>query len=406
MTELKMTNAALAAEAENILYKTYSRFPVAFERGEGVYLYDADGVRYLDFGAGIAVCALGYSNRRVKQVMTAQLDKLMHCSNLFYNEPAVRAGRRLLSCSGMERVFFTNSGTEAIEGALKISRRHAYNRGIRQPELIAMEGSFHGRSLGALAVTGKQRYREPFEPLMEPVHFARFNDLDSVKALINEHSSAIIVEPIQGEGGIFPAEPAFLQGLRELCDAHGLLLIFDEIQCGMGRSGHYFAWQHYGVCPDVLTVAKALGNGVPIGAFLARGEAAFALVPGDHGSTYGGNPFACAAAAAVLEVFEAEQLPQKAAELGGYLWEKLDALCEKYAIIRAHRGLGLMQGLEFVPEQPAADIVREALLSERLVLIGAEHNTIRFVPPLIIEKKHVDEMLEKLEAVLDRRIEH
>lgn len=393
-------NDRLVGEAEQVLYKTYNRFPVVFDYGKDVYLYDKGGNAYLDFGAGIAVCGLGYSNAHVKQAMQQQIDRLLHTSNLFYNEPAIEAGEKLLAAAQMDRVFFTNSGTEAVEGALKIARRYAYDKGIQDSEIIAMEGSFHGRSMGAVSVTGKKHYREPFEPLIGGVKFALYNDLDSVKAQVTEKTCAIILETIQGEGGIYPADVAFLQGIRALCDEKDILLILDEIQCGMGRSGHMFAWQGYGVKPDVMTVAKALGNGVPIGAFLACGKAASALVPGDHGSTYGGNPFVCATAAAVLDVFKEADIPRRAMETGAYLSEKLEALVEKYDIIAEHRGLGLIQGLEFAQDVKAGDIVKNALLEQKLVLITAEHNTIRFVPPLIIERKHVDDMVARLEAAI------
>lgn len=390
----------LIQEAEQVLYKTYNRFPVVFDHGEDVWLYDVNGQKYLDFGAGIAVCGLGYSDQHVRKAMHEQIDKLLHISNLFYNEAAIEAGEKLLAVSQMDRVFFTNSGTEAVEGALKIARRYAYDKGIRDSEIIAMNGSFHGRSMGAVSVTGKKHYREPFEPLIGGVKFADYNDLESVKAQITDKTCAIILETIQGEGGIYPAEEAFLKGVRELCNAHDILLILDEIQCGMGRSGFMFAWQEYGIKPDVMTVAKALGNGVPVGAFLACGKAAYAMVPGDHGSTYGGNPFVCAAASAVLDVFKERNITDHVKELAGYLSEKLEALTQKYDIIAAHRGKGLIQGLEFSASCSAAGIVRRALLEQHLILITAEHNTIRFVPPLIIERKHVDAMVERLEAVL------
>lgn len=393
-------NDRLIGEGEQVLYKTYNRFPVVFDHGEGVYLYDVGGNAYLDFGAGIAVCGLGYSNEHVQAAMQAQLGKLLHTSNLFYNEPAIEAGEKLLAAAQMDRVFFTNSGTEAVEGALKIARRYAYDKGIKESEIIAMEGSFHGRSMGAVSVTGKPHYREPFEPLIGGVRFARYNDLASVEALVNEKTCAIILETIQGEGGIYPATEDFLKGVRALCDTHDILLILDEIQCGMGRSGYMFAWQEYGVKPDVMTVAKALGNGVPIGAFLACGKAAHALVPGDHGSTYGGNPFVCAAASAVLDVFLETKLPEKVQKIGAYLSEKLETLAQKYDIIAEHRGKGLIQGLEFKAEVNVGALVKKALLEEHLILISAEHNTIRFVPPLVIEERHVDAMIEKLEAVI------
>ncbi len=386
-------------KAEQILYKTYNRFPVLFDHGKGVFLYDTEGKEYLDFGAGIAVCGLGYNDPEYTAALENQAGKLLHISNLFYNRPAIDAGEKLLAASQMDRVFFTNSGTEAIEGALKIAKRYAYNRdGHGGHEIIAMKHSFHGRSLGALSVTGNDHYQEPFAPLLPGIRFAEFNDLDSVKALINENTIAVIMETIQGEGGIYPATEEFLKGVRALCDEHDMLLILDEIQCGMGRSGEMFAWQGYGVKPDVMTVAKALGNGVPIGAFLASGRAATAMVPGDHGTTYGGNPLVCAAADKVLEIFETREIVAHVRQVGAYLWKKLDEFAEKHDCVTDHRGKGLIQGLEF--DRPVAPIVSKALLENQLVLISAGANIIRFVPPLVITEEDVDWMIEKLEKSL------
>ena len=409
MADEKMIN-----RAEQVLYKTYNRFPVVFDHGKGVTLWDSEGQEYLDFGAGIAVMGLGYADEEYTQAVKAQLDKLTHISNLFYNEPSITAGEKLLKVSGMDKVFFTNSGTEAVEGALKIAKRYHYNKlhetmgdgfdGCEEKEIdmtgeiIAMNHSFHGRSLGALSVTGNAHYQAPFAPLIPGIRFADFNDLDSVKSQITDKTCAIIMETIQGEGGIYPAEEAFLKGVRALCDEHDILLILDEIQCGMGRTGEMFAWQHYGVKPDVMTVAKALGNGVPIGAFLACGKAATAMVPGDHGTTYGGNPLVTAAAGAVLDIFEKRQITDHVKEVGAYLYEKLEELTKKYDIICGHRGRGLIQGLEFTV--PAGPIVSKALLEEKLVLISAGSHIIRFVPPLIIQKLDVDEMAARMEQVL------
>lgn len=386
-------------KAEQSFYKTYNRFPVIFDHGEGVTLYDSEGNAYLDFGAGIAVMGLGYNDPEYNEAVKRQVDQLLHTSNLFYNQPSIDAAEKLLKAAQMEKVFFTNSGTEAIEGALKIAKRYAFNRdGHGGHEMIAMKHSFHGRSLGALSVTGNDHYQEPFQPLLPGIRFAEFNDLESVKALVSENTCAIIMETIQGEGGIYPAAEEFLQGVRALCDEHDMLLILDEIQCGMGRTGSMFAWQGYGVKPDVMTVAKALGNGVPIGAFLADGKAATAMSPGDHGTTYGGNPLVCAAADKVLELFEARQIPEHVQKIGGYLWDQLEALAERHDCIKAHRGKGLMQGLEL--HVPVAPIVKQALLEQRLVLISAGTNIIRFVPPLIICEADVDRMIEKLEKCL------
>lgn len=414
MRGITMADEKMINRAEQVLYKTYNRFPVVFDHGKGVTLWDSEGQEYLDFGAGIAVMGLGYADEEYTQAVKAQLDKLTHISNLFYNEPSITAGEKLLKVSGMDKVFFTNSGTEAVEGALKIAKRYHYNKlhetmgdgfdGCEEKEIdmtgeiIAMNHSFHGRSLGALSVTGNAHYQAPFAPLIPGIRFADFNDLDSVKSQITDKTCAIIMETIQGEGGIYPAEEAFLKGVRALCDEHDILLILDEIQCGMGRTGEMFAWQHYGVKPDVMTVAKALGNGVPIGAFLACGKAATAMVPGDHGTTYGGNPLVTAAAGAVLDIFEKRQITDHVKEVGAYLYEKLEELTKKYDIICGHRGRGLIQGLEFTV--PAGPIVSKALLEEKLVLISAGSHIIRFVPPLIIQKLDVDEMAARMERVL------
>ena len=386
--------------AEHTLYKVYNRFPVVFDHGEGVKLYDTDGQEYLDFGAGIAVMGLGYSCDEVKNAVKEQVEKLPHISNLFYNEPAINAGEKLLAVSQMDKVFFTNSGTEAIEGALKIAKRYAYNKGMAPDyEIIAMKHSFHGRSLGALSVTGNDHYQEPFAPLIPNIKFAEFNNLDSVKALFSDKTCAVIMETIQGEGGIYPATEEFIKGVRALCDEHDALLMLDEIQCGMGRSGEMFAWQGYGVKPDVMTSAKALGNGVPIGVFLACGKAATAMVPGDHGTTYGGNPLVCAAANAVLDVFKKKDIVSHVKEVGAYLYEKLDELVAEYDCVIAHRGKGLIQGLEF--NSAVGPVVTNALLEQHLVLISAGANIIRFVPPLVIEQADVDEMVVRLKAAIE-----
>ncbi len=385
--------------AEESLLHTYNRFPLVLDHGEGVYLYDTDGKKYLDFAAGIAVEALGYSNEEYKDALKQQVDALMHTSNLYYNVPIMNAAKRVLRASEMDRVFFTNSGTEAIEGAIKAAKKYAYTRdGHAGHEIIAMEHSFHGRSLGALSVTGNHHYQEPFEPLMPGVRFAKFNDLESVKALINEKTCAILFETVQGEGGIYPATEEFMKGVRALCDEHDILLILDEIQCGMGRTGEMFAWQHYGVKPDIMTSAKALGCGVPVGAFLMTQRVADkSLAPGDHGTTYGGNPFVGAAVNKVLEIMERDKITEHVKEIAPYWEEQLDKLVASYDFLTARRGLGLMQGV--VCEKPVGQVASKAL-GEGLIVITAGSNVLRFVPPLIIEKEHVDEMIEKLNNVL------
>lgn len=394
-----MNKESYIKDAEESILHTYNRFPVVFDHGEGVYLYDIDGKEYLDFAAGIAVQAFGYHNEEYGEALKAQVDKLMHTSNLYYNEPIIRAAKRALKASRMDRVFFTNSGTEAIEGAIKAAKKYAFTRDSHAGhEIIAMNGSFHGRSIGALSVTGNAHYQEPFEPLMPGVHFAEYNDLDSVKALINEKTCAIILETVQGEGGIYPAKKDFLEGIRALCDEHDILLILDEIQCGMGRTGEMFAWQHYGVKPDIMTSAKALGCGVPVGAFfLTERVAQKSLAPGDHGTTYGGNPFVGAAVDKVLEMMEREDITGHVKEIAPCLEQKLDELVEKYDFLTARRGMGLMQGV--VCEKPVGQIAAKAL-DKGLVVITAGADVLRLVPPLVIGKEHVDEMAAKLDAVM------
>lgn len=382
--------------AEEAVLHTYNRYPLVLEKGEGVYLYDTDGKQYLDFAAGIAVQGLGYHYPGYDEALKEQIDRLMHTSNLFYNIPAMEAAEKLKKASGMSKVFFTNSGTEAIEGALKTARKYAWLKDKREDhEIIAMNHSFHGRSMGALSVTGNEAYQAPFRPLMGGVRFAEYNDLESVRAQITDRTCGIILETVQGEGGIYPATEAFLRGVGELCEKHDILLILDEIQCGMGRTGHMFAWQEYGVKPNVMTCAKALGCGVPVGAFVLDGKAAGdSLAPGDHGTTYGGNPFACAAVSTVLDLFEKNGIVEHVREVGAYLTERLEELVKKYDFIEERRGKGLIQGLA-LKGRPVGEIVVKSQ-EMGLLVITAGNNVLRLVPPLIIEKKHVDEMLEKL----------
>ena len=388
--------------AEESILHTYNRFPVMFDHGEGCYLYDTEGRKYLDFAAGIAVNALGYHYPGYDEALKAQIDKLTHISNLYYNEPMSEAGEKLIKASGLSKAFFTNSGTEAIEGALKAARKYAYTKYGKEAqkyEIIAMNHSFHGRSMGALSVTGTEHYREPFEPLIGGVKFADFNDLESVKAQITDKTCAIITEVVQGEGGIYPADKEFLEGLRAVCDEKDIILIFDEIQCGMGRTGTCFAWQSYNVKPDIMTCAKALGCGVPVGAFVLGEKAAeSSLVPGDHGTTYGGNPFVCAAVSKVFDIFEQDKILENVQELTPYLEKKLDELVDKYPVVAARRGKGFMQGL-VIEGATVGSIVTKALQSGLLV-ISAGSNVLRLVPPLVITKEHIDEMIEKLEKSL------
>lgn len=387
--------------AENAVLHTYNRFPVVFDHGEGVYLYDLEGKKYLDFGAGIAVFSLGYGNQEYNEALKNQIDKLLHTSNLYYNVPMTEAAEKLLKASGLSKVFFTNSGTEAIEGAIKAARKYAWLKdNSTDHEIIAMKHSFHGRSMGALSVTGNSHYQEPFKPLIGGIKFADFNDLDSVKAQITEKTCAIILETVQGEGGIYPAEKTFLEGIRKLCDEKDILLILDEIQCGMGRTGTMFAYEDYGIKPDIMTSAKALGCGVPVGAFVLNEKVAnSSLKPGDHGTTYGGNPFACAAVSKVFDLFEEQHILEHVQEITPYFEERLDGLVEKYDFFTQRRGKGLMQGL-VVEGRPVGEIVAKAP-ENGLVVISAGSDVLRFVPPLIITKEQIDEMVEKLEKTID-----
>lgn len=385
-------------QMDQSLVHTYNRFPVVFEKGEGVYLYDIEGKKYLDFAAGIAVCGLGYGKKELTEALKHQVDQLVHTSNLYYNTMCGKAAESLKRATDMDRVFFTNSGTEAMEGVLKAARKYAYKKGTGRYEFIAMENSFHGRSMGAVAVTGTESYRTPFEPLIGGVKFAKFNDLESVKAQITEKTCAILLEPIQGEGGINLATQEFMEGIREICDAEGILMICDEIQCGMGRSGSMFAWQEYGVKPDLMAMAKAIGSGVPVGAFaMTEKVAEYSLEPGDHGTTYGGNPLACAAVAKTLEIFEKEELVAHGREVGKYLREQLENLQKECDGIEEIKGTGLIQGIKV--KKPAGE-VSSAALKEGLILISAKGNVMRIVPPMIIEKTHVDEFIEKLKKIL------
>lgn len=386
-------------EAENVLLHTYNRYQIVLDQGNGVYLYDIEGKKYLDFVSGIGVFALGYGNKKYNDALKAQIDKVIHTSNYYYNVPAIEAAKKLKKISGMDRVFFTNSGAEAIEGAIKTVRKHAYLKdGTTDHEIIAMDQSFHGRTMGALSVTGTKKYREAFEPMIGNIKFAKLNDIESVKACITDKTCAIILETVQGEGGIFPAEESFLKQIREVCDEKDILLVLDEIQCGMGRTGSMFAWQRYGIKPDVMTTAKALGCGVPVGAFLMTEEIAQkSLEAGDHGTTYGGNPLACKAIETVIDIFEEEEIINNVEEVGAYLYEKLEELSEKYEEIVAHRGIGLMQGLEF--DRPVGDMINSAL-DKGLILINAGMNIIRFLPPLTISKENVDTMINILETCI------
>ena len=388
-------------EAEQVLLHTYNRYQIVLDKGEGVHLYDIEGKEYLDFVSGIGVFALGYHNEDFNSALKAQIDKLTHTSNYFYNVPAIEAAKKLKEISGMDRVFFTNSGAEAIEGAIKAARKYAYLKdGKTDHEIIAMEHSFHGRTMGALAVTGKKGYREAFEPLIGNIRFANLNDIESVKAQITDKTCAILLETVQGEGGIYPAEKNFLEEVYAICQKKDILLILDEIQCGMGRCGSYFAWQRYSVKPDIMTTAKAVGGGIPVGAFLMNEKVgANSLTAGDHGTTYGGNPLACAAIKKTLDLFEENHIIEHVASIGEYLKEQLDLIATEYDCIVERRGVGLMQGLVF--DKPVGSIIAKAM-EKGLILINAGTDVIRFLPPLIIDKSDVDTMTAILREAIEQ----
>lgn len=385
-------------ESEMYLIHAYNRYPVMLDHGEGVYLYDVDGKKYLDFGAGIAVCSLGYSNESFKEALKSQIDKGIHFSNYFYSEPLMTAAKELAKASGMDKVFMANSGAEANEGALKLARKYAIMQGHEnRHEIISMNKAFHGRSMGALSVTGTKQYREPFEPLIGGVCFADYNDLESVKAKITENTYAVIVEAVQGEGGVYAADKEFLIGIRALCDEHDMMMICDEVQCGMGRTGKMFAYEHYGIMPDIVTMAKGIGNGVPVGAFATTERIAKAMVPGDHGTTFGGNPLAATAVSKTLSIFKEKKITEHVEEMGRYLKERLEGLAETKDTVKECRGIGLLQGLELT--EPAAPYIKKAM-EKGVILMGAGANVIRFVPPLVIEKEHIDELISILEIIL------
>lgn len=382
------------------IVNTYKRYDLVLERGEGVHLFDAKGQRYLDFSSGIGVCALGYNHAKFNMALKAQIDKLLHTSNLYYNENIAKAALNLSKASGLDRVFFTNSGTEAIEGAIKAARKYAYVKGLKGGHFIAFKHSFHGRTLGALSLTETLKYRKPFKPLINGVSFAKFNDIESVKKLANEKTCAIVLESVQGEGGINPAEKDFYKALRAFCDERDILLIADEIQCGMGRTGKFFAYQNFDVHPDIIASAKALGCGVSVGAFMLNKKVAkHSLEPGEHGSTYGGNPFACAAVNAVFEIFKDEKVLENVRTLTPFFEKMLDSLVSNFKFVKKRSGLGFMQGLSLDKSVSASKIITKARENALLILpCGA--NDLRFLPPFIIQKEHIEQMYAKLEKAL------
>jgi acetylornithine/N-succinyldiaminopimelate aminotransferase len=393
----------LQAIESKLLVQTYERNPLVFVSGEGVYLRDEQGNEYLDLLSGIGVCALGYNHPVITRAITEQSRQLLHTSNLFYHRGTAELATRLTEITGLDRVFFCNSGTEAWEAALKLARANALRlRSENKPigtKFLALEHSFHGRTMGSVATTHKQKYREPFAPVMPDVEFVAFNDVDALNKAFSTDVCAIAIEPIQGEGGINPVSQEFLAAARELCDSTGALLLLDEIQSGMGRTGKWCAYQHYGIQPDVTTLAKPMAGGVPIGAMLCNEKAARAFTPGMHGTTFGGNPLACAVAIAVIDEIKQSHLLEHAASIGDYFRNRLNDLKTRYPFIIEVRGLGLMIGVEFDSDELAKAIL--AGMMDRRILLNRTHETVlRFLPPFLITREHVDLAIDALSELL------
>ncbi|MGE4584322.1 MAG: aspartate aminotransferase family protein [Sphaerochaeta sp.] len=394
-----MSMQASILQGKQYILDTYSQVPVVFSSGQGMYLVDEEGDRYLDFVGGIAVNALGYHDPGLTKAIEGVLERgLLHCSNLYYNSEAVAAAKALCQLGGMDRVFFCNSGAEANEAALKLARKFGHQSSPVRSGIISMVHSFHGRTYGAITATGQEKYHKNFDPLPQGFSYAQFNDLASVEALVKDDTCAIIVEPVQGEGGIIPADPQFLAGLRTLCDAHNLLLIYDEVQCGMGRSGKPFAYQAYGVKPDVLTTAKALAGGIPAGAMLTCGKANQIFAPGDHASTFGGNALAMAGVNEMVRRLGNPAFTDHVQQMGEYLRSKLAELVVAYPkLCTAVRGLGLINGL--VLTIPPRTIV-DACFEQGLLVASAGYDVLRFVPPLVVERKDIDQAIEIVRKAL------
>jgi len=386
---------------KRFLLPTYNRYPVAFERGKGVFLYDFEGKRYLDFVAGLGVNALGHAHPRVVKAIREQAAKLVHISNLYYNEYQGRLAERLCQLSGLDRVFFSNSGTEAMEGAIKLARLAAHKAGgAAKSQLVALQGSYHGRTFGAMSLTGQEKYRKGFEPMLEEVTFVPQNDFEGLRAAINANTCAIVLEPIFGEGGILECSEEFLRACRTLADQHQAALIFDEIQCGLGRTGTIFAFQSFGVTPDIVAIAKPIAAGLPLGAFLAKEEFATAISPGQHGTTFGGGPLACRVALEFLAIVEDEKLLENVNKVGDYLQQQLKQLVEKRAAATGVRGRGFIQGIQL--EIPARPIV-DAALAEGVLFNSTQDTVLRFLPPFLMEEKHIDKGIRVLKKLLGKK---
>jgi acetylornithine/N-succinyldiaminopimelate aminotransferase len=398
-----MNLASIQAAESKLLLNTYQRNPYLFVSGQGVYLRDADGNDYLDLLSGIGVSALGYAHPAVEAAIHAQSKRLIHTSNLFYHEGTAELALRLTEISGLDRVFFTNSGTEAWEAALKLARANAVRLRAEGrtigTKFLALEHSFHGRTMGSVATTHKEKYREPFAPVMPNVEFVRFNDVDDLRAKFSNEVCAICIETVQGEGGIHPVTQQFFAAARELCDSTGALLLADEIQSGVGRTGKWFAYQHYGILPDVTTLAKPIANGIPMGAMLCTNDAALAFTPGMHGTTFGGGPLACAVAIAVIDTIKQEKLLEHINDVGKFFHTELSKLAERHDCIIDVRGLGLMLGLELNSAELATQVATQ-MMERRIILNRTSETVLRFLPPYILERKHVEIAITALDEVL------
>jgi acetylornithine/N-succinyldiaminopimelate aminotransferase len=383
------------------LLGTYNRYPIALTRGKGVFLYDLEDRRYLDFVAGLGVNALGHAHPRIVKAIREQAAKLIHVSNLYYHEYQGALAEKLCTLSGLNRAFFSNSGTEAIEGSIKLARLAGHRAGGEAKcRLVALDGSYHGRTFGALSLTGQEKHRKGFEPLLEEVTFVKQNDVEGLRAAVNDNTCAIVLEPIFGEGGIFECSVEFLQECRRLADQHHAALIFDEIQCGLGRTGTMFAFQSFGVTPDIVAIAKPIAAGLPLGAFLAKEEFASAISPGQHGTTFGGGPLACRVALEFLAIVEEEKLLDNVNKVGAYLQQELKAVVEKRTAAKEVRGRGFIQGINL--EIPARPIV-DAALAEGVLFNSTQDTVVRFLPPFLLEEKHVDRGIRVLNKLLGKK---
>jgi acetylornithine/N-succinyldiaminopimelate aminotransferase len=394
-----MTPAEETIQREKqFLLQTYNRYPLVLERGKGVFLFDLDGKKYLDFVAGLGVNALGHAHPRIVKTIREQAARAIHLSNLYYNEYQGCLAEKLCSLSGLQRAFFSNSGTEAIEGSIKLARLAGHRvGGAAKSQLIALEGSYHGRSFGSMSVTGQDKYRKGFEPLLEDVKFVPRNDVQALRAAVNDNTCAIVLEPIFGEGGIYECSVEFLQECRAVAERHHAALIFDEIQCGLGRTGTIFAFQTFGATPDIVAIAKPIAAGIPLGAFLVKEDFASAISPGQHGTTFGGGPLACRVALEYLAIVEEENLLQHVTQVGGYLQQQLKALTDRYPVAREVRGRGLIQGLQL--DVPARPFVEQAL-AEGVLFNSTQDTVLRFLPPFLLQEKHVDKGMRVLKKLL------